>query len=91
MFFMLSWDIFYYIIIKQGNNKNIYFIFKRYRKCLIHNSYRCGCIPEERQPKHTSIIQKFILFYKYCSMPLELKNKRISNISIDYIINLLNK
>ncbi|ORX45341.1 hypothetical protein BCR36DRAFT_358228, partial [Piromyces finnis] len=62
IFIMFSWDKIYYISIKEGNNTNVYFLFKRYKKCLIHHSYKCGCILNEKECNHTLVINKYLLF-----------------------------
>jgi len=86
---MFSWEKIYYIAKKEGDNINIYFIFKRYEKCLIHNTYNCDCILEEKKRDHTLIIHKFLLLYKYCSTPFIIKNGNTRSFSKKEILNIL--
>lgn len=76
IFICFSWDKLYYIITKNGNNSNLYFIYVVHNKCFVHNSYTCGCHLELRDEDNSFIIKKFVLLYKVCSNPFIKYNKK---------------
>ncbi|OUM63123.1 hypothetical protein PIROE2DRAFT_10436 [Piromyces sp. E2] len=54
-------------VANQGNDPKKYFIIKKYKKCIVHNSFTCGCILEETEENLEPLIKKYIIFYKFCS------------------------
>lgn len=88
VFILFIWEKIYYISRKEGNNTKKYFSFTRYNKCIIHNSYKCGCVLEEKENDYTFIIEKFILFYSYCTTPFEIKNGKIKILSIKDVLKV---
>ncbi|ORX56024.1 hypothetical protein BCR36DRAFT_281085, partial [Piromyces finnis] len=67
-FIFFSWDKVYYIMKKQGDNTSVYFIvYEKNEICFIHNSYTCGCKLKKRKENDENTIEKYILFYKFCS------------------------
>lgn len=58
----------------EGDNPNKYFIYITYEKCLIHNSTTCGCNLKKINEDNSSIITRYISFYKFCSKVIEFDN-----------------
>jgi len=56
----------YYIFKKKGDDPKNYIIFKINEKCIIHNSYSCGC-KKEKLKYDSNFISKYIEIYKLCS------------------------
>jgi len=89
VFVIFSWDKIYYIVIKKGNDTNTYFLIKHYEKCIIHNSYKCGCILKEKFRDQSSIINKYLKFYKYCTEFYDIGDNKIKKFKINDIINII--
>ncbi|KAL6599435.1 hypothetical protein U3516DRAFT_494694, partial [Neocallimastix sp. 'constans'] len=64
---LVSWNKVYFILKKEGNNPNKYFIYITYEKCLIHNSESCECDKMIKNEDNSLIIIKYINFYKFCT------------------------
>ncbi|OUM56276.1 hypothetical protein PIROE2DRAFT_19184 [Piromyces sp. E2] len=82
LFILFSWDKVYYIFKKQGNDPRKYFIIKKYKKCVIHNSFTCGCQLEESDENLEPIIKKYILFYKFCSTFLIINHGKLKYVNM---------
>ena len=73
----------------KGNDPNTYFLFKRHEKCLIHDSYTCGCILEQTKEDLISTIYKFIDYYKFCSTLFVIENGKVKFMNIKTKLKLL--
>jgi len=91
LFIGLSWDKVYYIYKKKGNDPKIYFkISKRYKKCFVHKTYNCGCTLEEDNDNLESDIEKYIFFYKFCSLLFVKEGGKIQYVNMESKINVIN-
>jgi len=89
IFILFSWDKIYYIIRKEGNNTNVYFHIKHYEKCIIHDSYKCGCVLLEKKRNQSTIVNKYLHFYKYCTKLFDTKHKKIKKFDMKDIIDII--
>jgi len=77
VFILFSWDKVYYIIRKEGNEKYNYFRITKYKKCPVHNSYKCGCKFYSDEDRINILIKNYILVYKRCSLLFIVTNGKI--------------
>jgi len=67
----------YYIIRKEGNESYNYFRMNIYKKCPIHQSYKCGCKLNNDEKHIYKLIENFISTYKRCSTLFTIHNGKI--------------
>jgi len=87
MFFLFSWDKVYYIIKKEGNYNYNYFKMLKLKKCVLHNSYRCGCKLNKNEDSIKQTIEQYILIYKYCTKLFVVVDGKIKLFSIRKKLN----
>ncbi|OUM58168.1 hypothetical protein PIROE2DRAFT_16647 [Piromyces sp. E2] len=51
-------------------------------KCILHNSFTCGCKLEESDENLELIIKKYIIFYKFCSTIFIINHGKIKYINM---------
>jgi len=83
IFILFSWDKIYYILRKEGNN------IKHYEKCILHDSYKCGCVLLEKKRNQSTIVSKYLQFYKYSTKLLDPKNKKIKKFDLRDIMDII--
>ncbi|KAG4085267.1 hypothetical protein H8356DRAFT_1298496 [Neocallimastix lanati (nom. inval.)] len=88
-FILLSWDKVYYIIKKESNNPNKYFLIEKYEKCSIHNSLTCGCQLNRIDKDNTVSIKKYINFYKLCTSVIEFQEGSIRIIKESFKLSIM--
>lgn len=62
-----------------------------HKKCIVHNSFNCGCNLVVKKEENFSIANKYIVLYKYCASPFFIENNKIKKMDIESIINDLDK
>ncbi|ORX53798.1 hypothetical protein BCR36DRAFT_253704, partial [Piromyces finnis] len=70
------------------DDSTYYFDFINHKKCLIHNSYICGCPVEKSNKNRKILIEKYILFYKYCSELYTISNGKLKYVSVNKKLNV---
>jgi len=87
---LFSWDKAYYVMKKQGNVYSKYFKLTVYKKCLMHNLLTCGCRLEVSNENNDEIIEKFIKFYKYCSLMIIYRDGKVTYMNSKSKLSILN-
>lgn len=88
-FVFFSWDKIYYIIKRQGNDPNTYFIYEKNEKCFVHNSYTCGCKLKKKKEDNSTTMEKYILFYKFCSTVFNFEGGKLKYIKTSSKLDLI--
>eukprot|EP00833_Pecoramyces_ruminatium_P001614 jgi/Orpsp1_1/1175646/evm.model.c7180000054692.1 len=81
IYLLYYWDKVYLInIAKCGDDIFSYFYFTSNVKCLVHNSYKCGCKLDETNENLEEITKKYINYYNICSTILTFKKGKLAYI-----------
>lgn len=89
IFILLSWDNIYYIITSKGDDVFSYFKVKKYKRCVLHNSYKCDCKKELIRQDLEPIIENYIQFYKFCSSIVTISDGKIKYIKMKSKYNFI--
>jgi len=74
---------------KEGNDSTKYFKITVYKKCLMHNSFTCGCRLEVSNENNQKIIEKYIKFYKYCSLMIVYRDGKLKYVNSKSKLSIL--
>ncbi|ORX44484.1 hypothetical protein BCR36DRAFT_359576 [Piromyces finnis] len=80
MLILYSWDKVYYISKNKGNMPKYYFYHVKRSLCNIHCSYLCECNRNNAVYYNEDEVEKYINFYKYCSVIIVFSNGKFKYI-----------
>jgi len=91
LFLCYSWDKVYYIVKKAGNDPRVYFKLKKYKKCFKHNTFTCGCKLDQDNENLLPAMEKYILFYQFCSVIFTKVDGKVKYINMKSKTNIVNE